>query len=154
MTLRLSSTAFRDHGPIPQQYTGDGEDIAPPLAIEGVPFGTKSLALVVDDPDAPDPKRPRPQPFVHWGVYDLPPNTTELSDDELPRGAVEGVNDFGVLGYSGPKPPTGRHRYVFTLYALDEKLPAGESLTKRDLVSRMEGHVLEKAALVGTYTRS
>lgn len=155
MPLRLSSAAFSDHGQIPRRYTADGDDIAPPLEVDGIPAGTKSLALVVDDPDAPDPRRPRPQPFVHWVLYDLPATTRELSsEDELPGEAVEGLNDFGSRGYGGPSPPSGRHRYVFTVYALDENIEGSEPLTKRELLSRMEGHVLEKATLVGTYARA
>lgn len=137
-------------------YTADGQDIAPPLAIAGVPAGTKSLALVVEDPDAPDPRAPSAEPFAHWVVYDLPPNTKELSrvDAPVPRGAAEGVNGFGRRGYGGPKPPIGRHRYFFKLYALDTIIRSAGPLTREDLVSRIEGHVLDEAELVGTYAKA
>jgi Raf kinase inhibitor-like YbhB/YbcL family protein len=155
MSLTISSDAFSDNGAIPRTYTADGDDIAPPLAIAGVPEGTKSLALVVEDPDAPDPRAPRAEPFVHWVVYDLPPNTKELSraPASLPRGAAQGVNGFGKQGYDGPKPPVGRHRYFFKLYALDTVI-RGSGLTRDDLISRIEGHVLDEAELIGTYKRA
>jgi Raf kinase inhibitor-like YbhB/YbcL family protein len=150
MRLTLSSSAFSDQGEIPQLYTADGTDISPPLAIAGVPKKAKSLALVIEDPDAP-----KATPFVHWLVYDIPPTTRELVEgEEPPRGAAEGINDFGRRGYAGPKPPSGRHHYVFKLYALDTVVGAKGPLTKIELDAQLRGHVLEKAELVGTYARA
>lgn len=153
MPLYLSSPAFADRAEIPREYTADGANVAPPLAIDGVPTGTKSLALVVDDPDAP-----RAKPFVHWIMYDIPPTARHLggsgAEEPVPLDAAEGMNDFGHLGYGGPKPPRGRHRYVFKLYALDIVLDEEQPLTKEELEQRVMGHVLEKAELIGTYARA
>lgn len=130
MTLQLSSPALSDHGEIPREHTADGRKVAPRLIVGGIPRGTKSLALVVDDPDAP-----RPKPFTHWIMYDIPPTAQELGEgrpgEAIPHGATEGINDFGSRGYAGPKPPKGRHRYVFKLYALDIVLGEHEPLTRR-----------------------
>jgi Raf kinase inhibitor-like YbhB/YbcL family protein len=145
MSLQLSSSAFEEQGDIPKQYTADGRNTAPPLSIRNVPQGTKSLALVVDDPDAP-----RAQPFVHWVVYDISPETRQLTHDA----GTQGINDFGRRGYGGPKPPSGRHHYHFKLYALDAVLGGTEPLTKAELEASIEGHVLEKAELVGTYAHA
>jgi len=150
MSLKLSSSAFSDQGEIPKLYTADGTNISPPLAIADVPKGTKSLALVIDDPDAP-----KATPFAHWVVYDIPPSTRELVEGKAPpRGATEGINDFGRRGYGGPKPPSGRHHYVFKLYALDMVIGAKEPLTKAELEAQLEGHVLDEAELVATYQRA
>ncbi len=156
MSMRVSSTAFNDHGEIPPDYTADGRNVAPPLSIDGVPQGTRSLVLVVDDPDAPDPAAPRSEPFVHWVVYDLPPTTSQLSGGtpELPGGASEGINGWGKRGYGGPKPPIGRHRYFFKLYALDTAIESDKPLTKDELLERIDGHVIEKAELVGSYAKA
>jgi hypothetical protein len=153
MTLTLSSSAFRPNQPIPARYTCDGEDVAPPLAWTGVPAGTRSLALVIDDPDAPDPRHPR-QVWVHWVVYNLPPDTTGLADDgPLPPGTLTGRNDWNRADYGGPCPPVGRHRYFHKLYALDTVLPDLKHPTKGDLERAMAGHVLAQAELVGLYQR-
>ena len=156
MALLLTSPSFQDHGEIPIEYTHDGKDISPPLAWSNVPAGARSLAVVVEDPDAPDPAAPR-RTMVHWVLYNLPPTSGSLPEDVdrhgLPAGAHAGRNDHGRVGYSGPQPTTGRHRYFFRLFALDEVLPASPArpLTRGELDRMMRGHVLDTAALVGTY---
>ena len=144
MTLQLSSPAFTDHGSIPRAHTCDGEGTPPPLEWHGAPPGTKSFALIVDDPDAPDPKAPK-RTFVHWVAYDIPASAAHLDG-----GHREGVNDSRGRGYTGPCPPIGRHRYFFKLYALDSELGDLGKPAKADLERAMSGHVLEKAELVGT----
>jgi Raf kinase inhibitor-like YbhB/YbcL family protein len=156
MALTLTSPAFTHQGSIPAKYTCDGDDVSPPLAWTGVPAGAKSLALIVDDPDAPDPKAPK-RTWVHWVLYNLPAadsSLTEAADaGRLPTGAREGTNDWPRVGYGGPCPPIGRHRYFFKLYALDLVLPDLGKATKGDVEKAMQGHVLEKAELMGTYQR-
>lgn len=153
--MQLRSPAFEHGGEIPMQYTCEGKDISPPLQWSGVPEGTKSLALVVDDPDAPDPAAPRVR-WVHWVVFNIPPSVTALPENAaatgLPPGAAQGPNDWKRIGYGGPCPPIGRHRYVFTLYALDTVL-ALERPTKAQLEAAMRGHVLATADLIGTYQK-
>jgi Raf kinase inhibitor-like YbhB/YbcL family protein len=153
MALTLQSSAFRDGERIPRKYTGDGENLRPPLSWSGVPEGTRSLALIVDDPDAPGAA-----PFVHWLVYDLPQTLSGLPEgragEGLPTGAEQGRNSFGRDGYAGPQPPPGHpHRYRFQLRALDQAdhLPAG--LDRRALEAALKGHALAEAVLVGTYQR-
>ena len=157
MALTLKSSAFTHNGAIPRRYTCQGEDVSVPLAWSGAPPATKSFVLIVDDPDAPDPKAPR-MTWVHWVLYDLPPTALALREGiktgELPKGTLEGLNDWKRTGYGGPCPPIGRHRYFHKLYALDTLLPAVESPTKTDLEQAMKGHVLEKAELIGTYQKS
>ncbi|MGH7445156.1 MAG: YbhB/YbcL family Raf kinase inhibitor-like protein [Longimicrobiales bacterium] len=153
MPLAISSTAFANLGPIPQAHTCDGADAAPPLGWSGAPAGTKSLALIVDDPDAPDPRAPT-MTYVHWVLYDIPPSANRLADGVLPDGAREGKNDWDRTGYGGPCPPIGRHRYFFKLYALDATLGDLQTPTKAELEDAMRDHVLEHAELVGTYERS
>jgi len=157
MALQLTSSAFVHGGPIPARYTDDGDDVSPPLAWTGVPPGTKSLALIVDDPDAPDPNAPK-RTWVHWVLYNLPAADgslpTGVSVDQLPAGTQPGTNDWGKTGYGGPAPPIGRHRYFFKLFALDAVLPDLENPTKAKLESEMRGHILEKAELMGTYQKS
>lgn len=154
MALSLSSPAFRPDGEIPVQFTCDGRDLSPPLAWSGVPEGTRSLALIVDDPDAPDPRAPK-RTWVHWVLYDVPPSADRLaegaSQGRLPEGAREGTNDFERTGYGGPCPPVGRHRYVHKLYALDTVLPDLGAPSKAELEKAMEGHIIARAELVGTY---
>ena len=152
--MKLTSPAFKHMGEIPKKYTCDGEDVSPPLVWEGVPDGTKSLALIVDDPDAPDPRAPR-MTWVHWVLYNLPPSTRGLEEGAvtLPPGTLQGRNDWGRTGYGGPCPPIGRHRYFFNLYALDTILPDLGSPTKKALLEAMEGHIIEKTELIGTYKR-
>jgi Raf kinase inhibitor-like YbhB/YbcL family protein len=156
MSLALTSPAFVHHGAIPKLYTCQGKDLSPALAWSGVPEGTKSLALIVDDPDAPDPAAPK-RVWVHWVLYNLPPTAARLAEavpsHRLPAGAREGKNDWDRLGYGGPCPPTGRHRYFHRLYALDIVLPDLREPTKAALLEAMAGHVLEEAELVGTYEK-
>jgi hypothetical protein len=155
MALSLTSTAFNPGEKIPSRYTCEGEDVSPPLVIGGVPEGTKSLALILDDPDAPDPKAPK-RVWAHWLLYNLPPNTELLAEDAsrtaLPEGTVTGMSDRKQASYHGPCPPVGRHRYFHKLYALDTMLPA-RPLTKTELEAAMHGHVLAEASLMGTYQK-
>jgi hypothetical protein len=157
MPLILESPAFPDGGPIPVEYTCDGRDISPPLAWHGVPDGTRSLVLIVDDPDAPDPKAPR-MTWVHWVVYNLPPHATGLPAGvrpaDLPAGTQEGVNDWKRSGYGGPCPPIGRHRYFHKLYALDIELSPPARATKPGIEAAMQGHVLDQSVLIGTYQKT
>ncbi len=157
MSLTLTSTAFADSGAIPKLHTCDGSDTSPPLAWSNVPAGTQSLVLIVDDPDAPDPAAPQ-RTWVHWVLYNLPANATGLKEaiasSELPKGTLEGLNDWKRTGYGGPCPPIGQHRYFHKLYALDTVLTDLGTPTKAQLESAMETHVLEKVELIGTYQRS
>ncbi len=156
MAPSLTSSAFQSRGEIPSVHTCEGRDTSPPLEWSSVPPGTKSLALIVDDPDAPDPKAPK-MTWVHWVLYDIPSDATGLAaaiaSKDLPAGTREGVNDWKRTGYGGPCPPIGRHRYFFKLYALDLALPDLGGPTKAKLEKAMEGHVLGKAELVGTYQK-
>jgi Raf kinase inhibitor-like YbhB/YbcL family protein len=154
MTLLLQSPAFAPNAPIPSQYTCEGNDISPPLAWSGVPEGTQSFALIVDDPDAPDPAAPK-KTWVHWVIYNIPANVTSLvggvSD---PPGASEGLSDWGTPGWRGPCPPIGRHHYFFKLYALNTIFPQTKPLTKAELEEAMFSHVLAQGTLIGTYEHS
>jgi Raf kinase inhibitor-like YbhB/YbcL family protein len=154
--LLLTSPAFAHRGEIPAKFTCEGQDTSPPLRFSGVPSGAKSLVLIVDDPDAPDPRAPKTT-WVHWVLYNLPPTTRELpeavSPRELPAGTGEGLNDWKRTGYGGPCPPIGRHRYFHKLYALDRLLPDLGAPTRASLEAAMDGHVLAKAELVGTYQK-
>jgi Raf kinase inhibitor-like YbhB/YbcL family protein len=153
VALTLTSPAFNDQGAIPARHTCDGDEIAPALAWTGAPAGTKSFALIVDDPDAPDPAAPK-RTFVHWVLYDVPPAAAGLPEGPaLPAGAREGRNDFGRTGYGGPCPPIGRHRYFHKLYALDAALGDLGTPDKAALERAMKGHVLAEASLVGTYEK-
>lgn len=157
MTFSLTSPMFSQNEPIPVRATCDGEDISPPLAWSGVPSGTKSLALVVDDPDAPDPAAPK-MTWVHWVLYNIPPDINGLREgitsNQLPEGTKEGLNDWHRTGYGGPCPPIGRHRYVHKLYALDTLLSDLGSPAKTKLEAAMKGHIIGKAELIGTYQRN
>lgn len=155
MTITLTSPAFEANGPIPAAHTCDGRDLSPPLAWSGVPAGAKSLAIVLDDPDAPDPKAPKTT-WVHWVIYNLPPGTTSLTEGagaSLPPGTLQGRNDWKATGYRGPCPPVGRHRYVHKLYALDTLLPDLHEPNKAELERAMEGHLLARGELIGMYER-
>jgi hypothetical protein len=155
-SMAIRSTAFADGAEIPRRYTCEGADVSPPLEWTDVPAGAKSLALVVDDPDAPDPKAPR-MTWVHWVLHDMPPGTAGLAEavarDALPPGTRHGVNDWKRTGYGGPCPPIGRHRYYFKLYALDAVLGDLPTPTKAELEAAMKGHVLAEAKLMGTYEK-
>jgi len=152
--MKVTSSAFSNGGGIPSVYTCQGKDISPPLAFSGVPAGAKSLVLIVDDPDAPDPAAPR-MDFVHWVLYNLPASTTGLDEGvtQLPAGAKAGKNDFGKTGWGGPCPPIGRHRYFFRLHALDIVLPDLGEASRADVEKAMRGHCLASAELVGTYQK-
>lgn len=144
MSMKLSSPEFENNKSIPRKFTCQGEDVSLPLIIEGIPEGTKSLALIVDDPDAPMGT------WVHWVVYDIPP-ISRIEEDSVP--GKQGMNDFGRKDYGGPCPPSGTHRYFFKVYALDTELNLKEGIKKRDLEKAMEGHILDKAELVGLYKK-
>jgi Raf kinase inhibitor-like YbhB/YbcL family protein len=156
MTFTLSSQAFGHNGSIPRRFTCEGDDVAPDLAWSNVPPGTRSLALVVDDPDAPDPAAPK-LTWVHWVLYNIPPGAAGLATaaaaGDLPEGTREGLNDWKRTGYGGPCPPVGRHRYFHKLYALDRTLPDLGRPTKAQLEQAMAGHVLATAELIGTYRK-
>lgn len=150
--LNVLSTAFTHSGMIPKQYTCDGKDTSPPLAWTSVPDRTKSLALICDDPDAPRGT------WVHWVLFNIPADTKELTEsvpaqETLPNGAKQGRNDFGKIGYGGPCPPGGTHRYYFKLYALDTELNLSPGATKDQLLKAMEGHILAEGQLMGQYKR-
>ena len=150
--LTISSTAFSNGGLIPSQYTCDGANISPPLQWSGLPPSTKAVALIVDDPDAPA------KTWVHWVVYDLPGSRSELPEnirpqEKLPSGGKQGTNDFKKIGYGGPCPPSGTHRYFFKLYALDIESSLNPGATKDELLKAIEGHVLAQGELIGKYKR-
>ena len=156
MTFSLSSETFDHEGNIPAKYTCDGDDLSPQLHWSGIPDTARSLALIVDDPDAPDPAAPRTI-WVHWVLYNLPVDGAGLveavASAALPSGTLQGRNDWQQTGYRGPCPPIGRHRYFFKLYALDTALDLDTGATKAALESAMEGHILVESELMGTYTR-
>jgi Raf kinase inhibitor-like YbhB/YbcL family protein len=157
MQLTLISSAFSHQGSVPQRYTCDGDDISPPLAWSGAPAGTKSFVLVVDDPDAPDPRAPR-MTWVHWLLYNLPATVQTLPEGvkgaALPTGTKEGRNDWKRTGYGGPCPPIGRHRYFHKLYALDTILPDLGAPSKSDLERAMAGNILAQTELIATYEKA
>jgi Raf kinase inhibitor-like YbhB/YbcL family protein len=156
MALKITSPAFEPGGAIPSKYTCEGKDTSPALAWSGAPANTKTFALIVDDPDAPDPAKPQ-RVYVHWVVYNIPASVSSLAENAskraLPKGAVQGKNDWGKAEYGGPCPPIGRHRYFFKLYALDTALTGMSSPTKSDLERAMNGHVVESAEIIGTYEK-
>jgi Raf kinase inhibitor-like YbhB/YbcL family protein len=150
--MRLSSSSFKDGGTIPARYTCDGDDISPPLAMSGLPGGTQSLALICDDPDAPAGT------WVHWVMYNLPADTRALDEavpakETLSDGSMQGTTDFRRIGYGGPCPPGGTHRYFFKLYALDTVLDLPPGRSKSGLITAMEGHLLAECRLIGLYSR-
>ena len=153
--MKLESSAFQPNAAIPRLHTCEGDDVSPPLAWSGEPPGTRSFAIVVDDPDAPDPKAPK-MTWVHWLVYNLPATTHALAEgaaQKLPAGAREGTNDWKRTGYGGPCPPIGRHRYFHKIYALDAELPDLRQPAKAQLEAAMKGHIIAQAELVGTYQK-
>lgn len=154
MSFELRSSAFAHEEAIPSKYTCEGADVSVPLEWSGAPDDTVSFALIVDDPDAPDPKNPRTT-WVHWVVYDIPEGASELPEDArtLPGDAREGLNDWDNPAWGGPCPPKGRHRYFFKLYALDTTLDDLTDPTKEELLRAMKGHVLDEAQLMGTYEK-
>ena len=152
MDIKVTSQAFQEGGMIPKKYSGEGDDVSPPLVWGPVPAGAKSLVLISDDPDAPVGT------WVHWVLYNLPPNVTELAENVPPtetlgNGAKHGKNDFRKLGYGGPMPPSGTHRYFFKVYALDAVLNLPAGATKSQLLKAMEGHILGQGQLMGKYKR-
>ena len=157
MALTITSPAFANGHEIPSDFTCEGADISPALAWSGAPAGTKSLTLIVDDPDAPDPAAPK-MTWVHWVLYNLPADSRGLPEavepGDLPSGTREGKNDWKRTGYGGPCPPIGRHRYFFKLFALDDMLPDLKAPTKAELEKAMQGHILEKAELLGLYQKT
>lgn len=156
--MNLSSSAFTPFADIPSRYTCDGGDQPPPLTWSGVPANAKSLVLIVDDPDAPDPAAPK-MTWVHWVLYNIPPDSSGLVTGssggvELPAGTLAGLNNWKRTGYGGPCPPIGRHRYFHKLYALDVVLPPLQGATKATLERAMRGHILAQCELVGHYQRT
>jgi hypothetical protein len=151
----ISSSAYKDRAPMDARFTCEGASISPPLSWSGAPSGTKSYALIIDDPDAPDPAKPE-HTFVHWVIYDIPATVNSLAEnatEELPSGARQGSNDRGDPSYTGPCPPIGRHRYFHKLYALDVVLPDLHNPNKAQLEAAMKGHVLGETQLIGTYQK-
>lgn len=151
MSFEITSSAFTQGQPIPIVYSGKGDDISPPLSWSGSPNGTKSFVLLVDDPDAPSKK------WTHWVVYNIPETVHALpeaipQEDTLADGTCQGISDFGTVGYGGPMPPSGTHRYFFKLYALDTMLSLPSSVNQSQVEKAMEGHVLAKTELMGTFT--
>ncbi|MGH8728329.1 MAG: YbhB/YbcL family Raf kinase inhibitor-like protein [Burkholderiales bacterium] len=151
----LKSSVFKHESEIPRQYTCQGKDFSPPLSWSDIPSPAKSLALIVDDPDAPDPAAPK-RVWVHWVLYNIPTSADGLEEGvkTLPAGTKEGANDWGRTGYGGPCPPIGRHRYFFKLYALDATLPDLNKPNKAALEKAMQGHIVEQAELIGTYQKN
>lgn len=157
MSLSITSGAFDNGSTVPGKYTCEGADISPPLTWSGVPDSARSLVLIVDDPDAPDPKAPK-MTWVHWVLYNIPPEAPGLvegvTSERLPAGALEGLNDWKRTGYGGPCPPIGRHRYFHKLYALDTVLAGMNKPTKAQVEAAMQGHIIAEAQLMGTHQKS
>jgi hypothetical protein len=147
-SIKITSHAFSPGGQIPKKYTCNGPNVNPPLHIDNVPKTAKTLALIVDDPDAPSGT------WVHWVVWNINPKTTDISDHSVPRDAVQGTSDFGEAKYGGPCPPSGTHRYFFKAYALDNTLSLSSSSKKAALEKAMAGHILAQGSLMGTYVHS
>jgi Raf kinase inhibitor-like YbhB/YbcL family protein len=157
VTLSIHCSAFAQGAAIPKRYTCDGDDVSPPLSWSGAPAGAKSLVLVIEDPDAPDPAAPKTT-WVHWILYNIPPSTASLAEDAarhgLPPGTLSGRNDWGRTQYGGPCPPIGRHRYFHRLFALDGLLPDLRGPNRSSITRAMHGHVLAEAELIGTYLKA
>jgi hypothetical protein len=147
-TLLLKSAAFVDGKEIPRKYGYKNGNVSPPLTINGIPQETKSLAIIMDDPDA---KAAVGKVWVHWVLWNIKPDVKEISENSIPQGAIEGKTDFGEIGYGGPAPPDKRHTYIFKLYALDTKLDISQGANKTDVERAMQGHIVEQAILKGTY---
>jgi Raf kinase inhibitor-like YbhB/YbcL family protein len=145
--LTLSSPAFTNEGEIPEKYTCEGEDISPPLHIEGIPQGTQSIALIVEDPDAPLGT------WDHWLVWNIDPATQDIPENSIPKNGITGINDFKQTGYGGPCPPFGTHRYYFHVYALDTRLDLPPGTKKTKLQKALNGHVLAEGSLMGRYAK-
>lgn len=147
--MKITSTAFKNNEQIPQEYTCDGDDINPPLKFEDVPNEAASLALIISDPDAV-PKKP----FYHWVLFNMDPGTDHIDEDSVPATAIEGKNDSDKLEYGGPCPPSGTHRYIFKLYALDSILDLEEGAVAQEVKQEMEGHIVETAEVIGLYSKT
>ncbi len=147
MKMKISSPVFDSNGQIPKKYTCDGSDVNPPLTFENIPSEAKSLALIVDDPDAPRGT------WVHWVLWNIDPKVQGIRENTLPKGALQGVNDFRKHEYGGPCPPSGTHRYFFKIYALNTSLTLGANTTKADLEGAMKGHIIAQAEIIGLYKR-
>ena len=145
--MKISSAAFENNSPIPLKYTCEGQEINPPLEFMDVPEDTKSLVLIMDDPDAPM------KTWIHWTIWNIDAKTTQILQNSCPKGAIEGVTSFGRTGYGGPCPPSGTHRYFFKLFALDKILDLGSNSYARDIESTIEGHIIQKAELIGLYKK-
>ncbi len=145
--LTIKSPAFSEKERIPSEYTCDGEDVNPPLVFENVPDDARSLALIVEDPDSPG------KTWTHWVVFNIPPEIIAIQEDSVPTGSEEAMTDFGKIGYGGPCPHSGTHRYHFRLYALDITLSLTEDVTHEEILNAIEGHILDEAVLVGLYSR-
>lgn len=143
--MKISSPFFTDQKPIPSKYTGNGANVNPPLAIGDIPDGTVTLVLIVDDPDAGG--------WTHWVVYDIDPSVHFIDENTVPEGAVQGTTSFGKQGYGGPCPPSGVHRYFFKIYALDDVVNLPVTATKEEVEAKMQGHILQQAELIGTYSK-
>ena len=146
-SLKVTSSAFHDGGKIPKKYTCDNSNVNPPLRIENLPKGAKSLALIVDDPDAPG------RTFTHWLLWNIDPKATEIRENSVPQNAVQGTSNFGSSKYGGPCPPSGTHRYYFKAYALDTSLSLPSSANKAAVEKAMPGHIVAQGSLMGTYSR-
>lgn len=155
LTFIIATQAFSPQGEIPSKYTCDGKDISPQISWSNIPKSTKSLALIVDDPDARDPEDPKMTNYVHWVLYNIPADSVGLPENvmttKLPLGTLDGLNDWGKIGYGGPCPPSGTHHYHFKLYALNAILPDLKHPTKAQLEKIMQKHIIEMTELVGTY---
>ncbi len=145
--MKITSSAFSQNSLVPAKYTCDGDNISPPLQFSEVPPDAKILVLVCDDPDAPGGT------WVHWTAWNIDPKTSEIGEGKVPEGATQGLTDFGQVGYGGPCPPSGTHRYFFKLYALDAPLNITYQAKKEDIEKEIEGHILAQAELIGTYTK-
>ena len=147
LSMKISSPVFENNQYIPAKYTCDGQNVNPPLKIEGMPENAQSLVLIVDDPDAPSGR------WIHWLVWNISPEITEIRENEVPSGSLQGKNDFGNLNYGGPCPPSRTHRYYFKVFALDKKLDLPEGANVKELETAIENHILAKAELIGLYQK-
>ena len=145
--MKISSPAFQDGGTIPEKFSKNGQNLNPELRIEGTPAEAKSLALIVDDPDAPVGL------FTHWLVWNIDPKTTEIAENSVPKGGIQGTNDFPGQRYDGPQPPSGTHRYYFKVFALDRMLDLKSGVKRKEVDAAMQGHVIAEGQLMGRYTK-
>ena len=145
--MKITSSGFQESGTIPEKFSKNGQNVSPELRVEGVPADAKSLALIVDDPDAPVGL------FTHWLVWNIDPKTTEIVEGSAPNGAVQGKNDFGDVGYGGPQPPSGTHRYYFKIFALNSPLDLKPGAKRKEVDAAMKGHVIAQGQLMGRYSK-